>query len=600
MAADREDDAPAKPGAEGPAAWEQLFARSQRLMQEWQQQAGADDGFSVLDPAIVAGTFLQVAQKLFGNPLRMQGLQADLAGDYARLWKATAETLESKPREPVIEPAKEDKRFKDADWSENPVFDALKQYYLLTSRWIERLVTEADGIDPQTQRRAVFYTRQLLSAMAPTNFVATNPKVLRATLDSQGENLRKGFGRMLDDMERGGGRLQIPLTDNSAFELGRNLATTPGKVVFQTDLAQLIQYTPTTETVFRRPLLIVPPWINKYYVLDLQPKNSFIRWAVEQGHTVFVLSWVNPDDSLKDKRFDDYLLEGPVAALDAIERATGEREVNALGYCIGGTLLATTLAHLAAKGDDRVASATFLTTMVDFTDPGELGVFIDEEQIAVLEGHMDKKGFLDGSHMAQVFNLLRENDLIWSAFVNNYLLAKELPQFDLLYWNGDSTRMPAMMHKFYLREMYLNNRLVQPDALTIAGTPIDLRRVKAPTYVLSAREDHIAPWRSTFAATRLYGGPVRFVLAASGHIAGVINPPAGNKYCYWLHPRRTKTPEAWMAGATRHEGSWWPDWQKWISAHGGGASVSARSPGAGALPAIEDAPGRYVRKRLTD
>jgi polyhydroxyalkanoate synthase len=360
---------------------------------------------------------------------------------------------------------------------------------------------------------------------------------------------------------------------------------------------QLIQYTPSTETVYRRPLMIVPPWINKYYVLDMQPKNSFIRWAVSEGHTVFVLSWVNPHGELSAKTFDDYLLEGPLKALDVIHEATGQSEVNALGYCIGGTLLACALAWLAKEDDKRIVSATFFTTMLDFCDPGELGVFIDEEQIGLVEKHMEKKGFLDGSQMAQVFSMLRENDLIWSAFVNNYLLGKDPPPFDLLYWNSDSTRMPAMMHGFYLREMYLNNRLIEPDALTIAGRTIDLRRIKIPAYLLSAREDHIAPWRSTFAATKLFAGPIRFVLAASGHIAGVINPPVANKYHFWTNTRKGRTPEAWLKTAERHEGSWWPDWSAWVARKGGG-KVPAREPGAGALPAIEDAPGSYVKMRL--
>jgi len=579
-------------------AWGALLERSRQLMEGWRARPADDDGFAVLNPTIAAQTFLAVAQQLFAHPARLQAAQAGLAEDYAKLWKATALAVETKKLEPVIEPAKDDRRFKDPEWSQNPVFDAIKQYYLLTARWCDQVISEAPDLDPQVRRRAQFYMRQLMSAIAPTNFVATNPRVLKATLDSQGKNLLQGFGKMLDHMEENDGRLNIPLSDTSAFELGRNLAITPGKVVYQTPLAQLIQYTPTTEKVLRRPLLIVPPWINKYYVLDLQPKNSFIRWAVEQGHTVFVLSWVNPDASLAERNFEDYMADGPLASLDAIAEITCERQVNGIGYCIGGTLLAATLAHLAAKKEERFATATFFTTMVDFTDPGELGVFIDDEQIAALEQHVDKKGYLDGAHMAQVFNLLRENDLIWSAFINNYLLAKDPPPFDLLYWNSDSTRMPAMMHKFYLREMYLNNRLVQPDALTLAGTPIDLRRIETPTYILATREDHIAPWRSAFAATQLYSGPVKFVLAASGHIAGVINPPGPPKYGYWLHPRKTKTPEAWLAGATRHEGSWWPDWQAWVAAHGGG-HVPARDPANGPLPPIEDAPGSYVKVRLS-
>jgi len=369
-------------------------------------------------------------------------------------------------------------------------------------------------------------------------------------------------------------------------------------VVYENDLIQLIQYTPTTEQVARRPLMIVPPWINKYYILDLRPKNSFVKWAVDQGHTVFVLSWVNPDETLAQKTFEDYMLEGPLAALDAIERATGEREVNAVGYCLGGTLLACTLSYMTAKGDDRVKSATYLTTMVDFAEAGELSVFIDEEQLAALEARMKEKGYLDANAMATTFNMLRANDLIWSFVVNNYLLGKDPFPFDLLYWNSDSTRMPAAMHSFYLRNMYQENRLVTPGGITLAGVPIDLGRIKQPSFILSTKEDHIAPWTSTYAATRLYGGPVKFVLSASGHIAGVVNPPAAEKYCYWTNGRPPKTPEAWLQKAEQHAGSWWPEWQKWVARFAGG-KVPARHPGDGDLVPVEDAPGRYVASRIT-
>jgi len=393
------------------------------------------------------------------------------------------------------------------------------------------------------------------------------------------------------------------MTDETAFTLGQNIAVSPGKVVYQNDLMQLIQYAPSTEKVFKRPLLIVPPWINKFYILDLQPKNSFIKWAVDQGHTVFVVSWVNPDESLADKAFEDYMLEGPLAAMDAIRDATGEDRVNIIGYCIGGTLTASTLAYMAAQPEgapytaDRVASATFFTTMTDFSEPGELGVFIDEEQLDLLEEHMAEKGYLEGSYMSQVFNMMRDNDLIWSFVVNNYLLGREPMAFDLLYWNSDNTRMPAMMHGMYLRKMYLENRLVQPGGITLAGTPINLTKINTPVYMLSTHDDHIAPWKSTYAATQLYSGPVRFVLSASGHIAGVVNPPAANKYCHWIHAKTPKDPDAWFNAATRHEGSWWPDWQKWI-AKKSGAKVAARTPGDGKLKAIEDAPGSYAAVRL--
>jgi polyhydroxyalkanoate synthase len=586
-------------GSSDPEDWAALLDRSKQVGSEWQRRMTQDDAFSVLDPRVVSSVFLQVAQALFARPAKMQVAQARLAEDLSRLWQSLASTLDGQPREPVIEPAKDDRRFKDEAWTENPVFDGIKQYYLLTARWTDELIDGLEDLDPATKRKARFYARQFLSATAPTNFIATNPKVIKAAADSKGETLRKGLNRLLDDLERSTGPLRIPLTDREAFDLGKTIATTPGKVVFQTDLAQLIQYAPATPTQFRRPLLIVPPWINKFYVLDLQPKNSFVRWAVDQGHTVFVLSWVNPDERLQEKSFDDYVREGPLAALDVIREITGEDQVNALGYCIGGTLLASTLAHLAAVGRQPVASATFFTTLVDFADPGEIGVFIDEEQISILEKHMERRGFLEGAHMAQVFNLLRENDLMWSAFINNYLLGRDPPPFDILFWNADCTRMPAMMHTFYLREMYLNNRLAQPDAVTIAGTPIDLRRIMVPTYILATREDHIAPWRSCYAATRLYGGPVRFVLAESGHIAGVINPPEGHKYGYWTHDRKVSTPEAWLVGASRQAGSWWPDWATWVATLTPD-QVPAREPGAGPHPAIEDAPGSYVRIRYDD
>jgi polyhydroxyalkanoate synthase len=355
---------------------------------------------------------------------------------------------------------------------------------------------------------------------------------------------------------------------------------------------QLIQYAPTTETVARRPLLIIPPWINKFYILDLREKNSFIKWAVGEGLTVFVVSWVNPDERLAAKSFEDYMMEGPLAALSAMEAATGEREANVIGYCLGGTLLASTLSFMAAKGDDRVRSATYFTTMVDFAEAGELGVFIDEEQLASLEAQMNQTGYLDAAHMATTFNMLRANDLIWSFVVNNYLLGKDPFPFDLLYWNSDSTRMPAAMHSFYLRRMYQENLLVEPGGITLAGVPIDLGRIRTPTFILSTREDHIAPWKSTYAATQLYQGPVRFCLSASGHIAGVVNPPAAQKYCYWINPKTPGSPDAWLAGAEQVAGSWWPEWSRWIARHAGG-KVPARVPAEG----LEPAPGSYVASR---
>jgi polyhydroxyalkanoate synthase len=398
-------------------------------------------------------------------------------------------------------------------------------------------------------------------------------------------------------MERGEGQLKISMTDHDAFEVGENLATTPGKVVFQNDLFQLLQFEPMTEKVFKRPLLIVPPWINKYYILDLREKNSFIRWATEQGHTVFCVSWVNPDEKLAAKTFEDYMLEGVLAALDAVGQATAEDKVNVIGYCLGGTLLASTLAYMVEKGDERVATATYLTTLVDFTEPGELGVFIDEAQLASLEERMSERGYLEGSEMATTFNMLRANDLIWSFVVNNYLLGKDPFPFDLLYWNSDSTRMPAAMHSFYLRKMYVENKLSQPGGITLDGVPIDLTTIKIPTFILATREDHIAPWMTTYHATQLYSGPVTFTLAASGHIAGVVNPPAAEKYSHWTNAKSPKSPDDWLAGATEHKGSWWPEWNKWVAKRGK-AKVEARKPGDGKLKPIEDAPGSYVKVRV--
>jgi polyhydroxyalkanoate synthase len=413
---------------------------------------------------------------------------------------------------------------------------------------------------------------------------------------SGGQNLVRGLNNLLDDIERGNGQLRISMTDPKAFELGVNIATAPGKVVFQNDLMQLIQYEPATAKAWKRPLLVIPPWINKYYILDLREKNSFIRFAVNEGMTVFVVSWVNPDERLAHTDFEDYLTEGTLAALDVVRDATGEPDANVIGYCLGGTLLAATLAWLAAKKQKRVASATFMTALVDFTAAGELEVFIDEDQVASLEKKMQKRGYLDGSEMANTFNMLRANDLIWSFVINNYLLGRDPFPFDLLHWNCDSTRMPAKMHSYYLRNMYMANKLREPGALTLAGVPVDVSKVRVPTYFVSAIEDHIAPWKTTYAGPRLMRGRNRFVLSGSGHIAGMINPPAANKYGYWTNDALPDTPDEWLAGAAQHAGSWWTDWRAWIAPFLGG-EVPARVPGKGKLPVIEAAPGAYARLR---
>ena len=576
-----------------------IAERSQKLIASYLERQAASNGQAgSADPLNIGQAFLEMTAKMMGNPTHLMQSQLALWQDYMQLWQnASKRFLGEEEVPPVAAPDTGDRRFKDPAWQESYVFDFIKQSYLLTARWMQSTVSKVEGLDAKTAQKVDFYTRQFVDAMAPSNFVMTNPEVLRATVESGGENLVKGLENLLSDLERGQGRLAIKMTDMDAFRIGENIATAPGKVVFQNELMQLLQFSPATEEVYRRPLLIVPPWINKYYILDLREKNSFIRWAVAQGMTVFVISWVNPDENMAQKGFENYMLEGPLAALGAIEKATGEKEVNAIGYCIGGTLMAATLAYMTAKKDERIKSITYFTTMVDFEEAGELSVFIDEEQLQALESRMSEKGYLDGAAMATTFNMLRANDLIWSFVVNNYLLGKEPFPFDLLYWNADSTRMPAQMHSFYLRKCYQENRLVEPGGITLGGVKIDLRTVKTPSYILSAKDDHIAPWKSTYAATQLYAGPVKFVLSGSGHIAGVVNPPAAQKYCYWTNSRKPKNPDKWLEGATQHPGSWWSDWAEWVGKQGVG-KVPARVPGDGKLKAIEDAPGSYVKVTL--
>ncbi len=567
--------------------------RSQRIVVDFLKRQADDPGEA--DPLHIGNAFLDMTSRLMANPARLVQAQIGFWQDYLTLWQHTARRMMGEPAPAVIAEDQKDKRFKDEAWRDNEVFDFIRQSYLLSARYMQGLVHDAEGMDDKTAQKVDFYTRQFVDAMSPTNFVMTNPEVLRRTAETGGENLLKGLSNLLADLERGQGNLRIRMTDESKFKVGENIAVTPGKVVFQNDLMQLIQYTPTTEKVLKRPLLILPPWINKFYILDLRPKNSFIRWAVDQGHTVFMVSWVNPDERLAEKGFEDYMLEGPYAALEAIEKATGEKSVNAIGYCLGGTLLSATLAHMATKRDTRIKSATFFTTMVDFAESGELGVFIDEEQLNALEAKMQKRGFLEGREMATTFNMLRANDLIWSFVVNNYLLGQDPFPFDLLYWNDDSTRMPARMHSFYLRRMYQQNDLIKPGGVELLGVKLDLRKIKLPTYILSTREDHIAPWASTYRATQTYTGDIRFVLAASGHIAGVVNPPDAGKYSHWVNTDLPPLPDAWLAGATELAGSWWPDWQRWVTGQDT-AQVPARQP----KNAIEDAPGSYVRVMAQD
>ncbi len=575
----------------------EIAGKSRSLVEDFlarHHELANGNGGPGMDGRQLGNTFLELLQRWVSQPGDLFNHQFELWHDYMRLWQGTAQRMMGQEVEPVIAPDRADRRFKDPAWNENPLFDFIKQSYLLSARFMLKAASDNGGVPDRQQQKVEFYTRQFVDALAPSNFVMTNPEVLRATVETRGENLLRGLKNMLEDLEAGKGRLKIKMTDTDAFELGRNIATTPGKVVYQNELMQLLQYEPTTEQVYKRPLMIVPPWINKFYILDLQPKNSFIKFCTDQGFTTFVLSWVNPDKQLAHKSFEDYMLEGPLAALDAIEEATGEKEITGIGYCLGGTLMASTLAYMATKRDNRIKACTFFTTLVDFSDPGELGIFMDEEQLRSLEEQMTKRGYLEGAEMASTFNLLRANDLIWSFVINNYLLGKEPFPFDLLYWNSDNTRMPATMHSFYLRKCYHENKLIEPNAVTLAGVPIDLRKIKVPVYWVSTREDHIAPWTSTYAATQVYQGPKRFVLAGSGHIAGVVNPPGANKYGFWTNDELPATPDAFLEGATQHPGSWWPDWSAWNVPYSG-PKVPARKPGDGKLPVIEDAPGSYVK-----
>jgi len=583
------------------AAMAQLYAgiaeKSSALLSQYMAR-GSDGLPAVNDEMGIAKAFFAAWQQMLADPLRIADMQIKLWQDYTALWQQSMLKMLGQDATSVAQPDQSDRRFRHEDWENNFLFDYVKQSYLIAARHLHQSLGGVAGLDEQTAKKVDFYTRQYIDALAPSNFMLTNPEVLRETVNSGGQNLVKGLNNLLEDLTRSdGGQLRVRMTDTGAFRLGENIGASKGKVVFQNDIMQLIQYAPLTDKVHATPLLIIPPWINKYYILDLRENNSFVRWAVEQGHTVFVVSWVNPDAKLAHKSFDDYLTEGSLAALDVIENITGEKQSNVIGYCLGGTLLAATLAWLAAKKQQRIRSATFFVTMIDFERPGELEVFIDEQQVSALEKKMEQRGYLEGSEMATTFNMLRANDLIWSFVVSNYLMGKDPFPFDLLYWNGDSTRMPAAMHSFYLRNLYLKNLLRKPGGVTLAGVPIDVARVQTPAYFISTIEDHIAPWQSTYAGARLLQGPVRFVLGGSGHIAGIINPPAANKYGYWTSDKLPAQPADWLAGAKQQPGSWWTDWARWVAGHAG-EQIAARKPGSKKFPALEDAPGSYVRQRI--
>ena len=546
------------------------------------------------DPFHVAPALTQVIGRLAAQPERMMRAQGDLFAKYLELWQTTARRASGETSEPVVSPAKGDKRFNDPDWSDNPVFDVIKQSYLLTANFLNDMVSDVDGVDPLEKRRVEFFMRMLTDAFAPSNFLASNPTALKEVMTSGGQSLVKGMENFQADLQRGGGALSIAQTDYDMFKIGENVATAPGKVVFRNEIIELLQFSPSTEQVHEIPLLIFPPWINKFYIMDLRPENSLIRWLASQGFTVFVASWVNPDASLATKTFEDYMRQGIYEGVGAAMKQAGVDHVNTVGYCIGGTLLSATLAHMAAKGDTSIGSATFFAAQQDFSEAGDLLLFTNEDWLGDLEKKMDEGGgVLSGQTMADTFNALRGNDLIWSFFVNNYLMGKEPKPFDLLFWNSDQTRMPKTLHTFYLRRFYGENAMAKGE-LELDNVRIDLSTVKVPIYVQSSKEDHIAPAKSVFKGARLFGGPTTFTMAGSGHIAGVINAPIANKYQHWTNNALPASLDEWRAGAVEAPGSWWPHWAAWLSAKSG-RMIPARDPATGPLKPLGDAPGEYVK-----
>ena len=552
---------------------------------------------SVAEPMTdMVKTFSKLSEYWLSDPQRALEAQTRLFSGYMNVWaNAIRRVGGDENADDAVKPDRGDKRFQDPEWGKNAFFDFLKQAYLVTSRWAGDLVEHADGLDEHTKHKAGFYVKQISNAISPSNFILTNPELFRETVASSGENLVRGMKMLAEDIAAGKGDLKLRQADYSSFEIGRNIAVTPGKVVGRSDVAEIIQYEPSTDKVLKRPLLICPPWINKFYILDLNPEKSFIRWAVAQGHTVFVISWINPDERHGNKGWEAYIREGLQYGLDTIEAATGEKEVNAIGYCVGGTLLAAALALMAQEGDERVRSVTFFTTQVDFTYAGDLKVFVDEDQIAAVELSMSGKGYLDGTKMATAFNMLRSGDLIWPYVVNNYMRGKEPLPFDLLYWNADSTRMAAANHSYYLRNCYLENNLSQGH-MQLAGRTISLSDITIPVYNLASREDHIAPAKSVFLGCRYFGGDVEYVMAGSGHIAGVVNPPSLGKYQHWTGGKPVGDFQQWIEKAKENPGSWWPHWQKWIEARDS-AKVAARNPG-GKIRTLGEAPGSYVKVRV--
>ncbi|NOX95116.1 MAG: class I poly(R)-hydroxyalkanoic acid synthase [Alphaproteobacteria bacterium] len=578
-----------------------ISGRSQGMISEFfakQGDMGKLSDKSTSDPFNINEAFQEMMKALSADPGTVMQRQLNLWGDYAKLMTQMSQKMAGEEVKPAFTPDAGDKRFVHKAWVENPMLDFVKQSYLVLGRWLESTVEQVDGMDEHEKAKAEFFTRQFIDAFAPTNFAMLNPEVVEATIESKGENLLKGLQNLLEDVERGDGELMIRQTDLDHFKLGENIATTPGKVVFQNDILQLIQYEPTTDKVSKTPMLICPPWINKFYILDLQEKNSFVKWLVAEGRTVFIVSWVNPGPELRDKTFEDYIKLGLFEALDAVEKATGEKKIDTIGYCIGGTMLSTALSLMVKKGDDRINSATFFTAQADFSEAGDLLLFVDDEQLNAIDKQMDAAGgVLEGRAMANTFNMLRSNDLIWSFVIDNYMKGKSPSKFDLLSWNSDATRMPKNVHLFYLREFYQHNRLAKGE-MVMDGERLDLSDVNIPIFMQAGETDHIAPFRSIYNTARLFASGanknVTYMLAGSGHIAGVVNHPSRNKYHHSINTALPSTIEEWRNGATRYEGSWWPHWIEWLDKVSD-EKVSPRHPGDEKLGIIEDAPGSYVK-----
>lgn len=571
---------------------------SQRALNYFTQQMQDDHTGLKAVVTDASESYMRYIQEAIKNPLLSGKQSLNLTKNYAKIIKNGLAQAFGRDITPVIEPERGDQRFTAEAWTENAYFNAIKQLYLVTGEaWLQN-IESLPGLDAKTKARAEFFVRQFINAMAPSNNLLTNPELLQLTYKSQGANLLQGFERFAKDLEKSADSLKISMTDDAAFKLGENIACTPGKVVYRCELFELIQYTPTTEKCLSTPLVVIPPFVNKYYVLDLSPKNSLVSWLVAQGHTVFMVSWVNPTEEHRNIGFDRYVIDGALHALEMVEKQTGVRELNVAAYCIGGTLLMTTLAYMAARRlKSRVKSATLLTTLTDFSDPGDIGVFVDDHIVKGIEHQNNHKGYFDGRVMAVSFSLLRENSLYWNYFVQNYLRGESPIAFDLLYWNSDSTNITAACHNEMLRKFYIENKLVKHGAYSINGTKIDLSKVNTPMYFLSAQQDHIARWKITYEGAKICREQATFVLAESGHIAGVVNPPAKNKYSYWTNNDVCENAEQWFEESEQHKGSWWSHWNSWLADYSG-EEMDAREPETGALDPLCDAPGTYVKRRL--